>query len=395
VMESVTSPASPWLHLISRSSLGLLALGALACDPGIDDSTGSSTTSDSGSTTSTTSSSDSGSTSGATSTSGNDDTTTTTTTGADSYTSTTTGVDPTTSDSSDSSDSSGSSGTGMPSCEGTIDLGDTLPVLELGDTLTESNDFAPTCFPQCAADAAYSWTAPADGTYTIDTVGSFYDTGLYVLDGCDGMGDEIACNDDAFGLISGVFVDLVAGQTITIIVDGFGLEEGPFQLNIVEGMAYECFGWRGCGPDEYCQAGTCVPEEFGSDSGDWGSGTDGGWSGSGTDGGWSGSETGNPGSGGWSGSGTDGGWSGSETGNPGSGGWTSWGGSDSDGGWTSWGGSTTGGGWTSWGGSDSDGGWTSWGGSDSGGWGSDSDGGWGGSGSDGGELCDLWYAGKG
>ena len=75
------------------------------------------------------------------------------------------------------------------------------------------------------------WTAPATGTYVIDTSGSSYDTLIFVREGgCNGL--ELACNDDTpQDLTSAVQVDLVAGQIISIFVDGFS-GTGSFNLHI-------------------------------------------------------------------------------------------------------------------------------------------------------------------
>jgi hypothetical protein len=78
-----------------------------------------------------------------------------------------------------------------------------------------------------------TWTAPAGGTYLIDTLGSAIDTVLYVLDGCNG--NELACNDDADKdlLTSAVTIDLFAGEQILIVVDGYdGAASGSFELYI-------------------------------------------------------------------------------------------------------------------------------------------------------------------
>jgi hypothetical protein len=77
----------------------------------------------------------------------------------------------------------------------------------------------------------YEFTAPADGTYTFDTVGSLYDTVLYVLDGCEGA--ELDCDDDsAVGTQSEVVLTLTAGQTVIVVVDGFSSNSGDYVLNV-------------------------------------------------------------------------------------------------------------------------------------------------------------------
>jgi hypothetical protein len=82
-----------------------------------------------------------------------------------------------------------------------------------------------------AADFTLLFTAPSTGTFTFDTVGSDYDTVLALLDGsCEG--NEIDCNDDSHGLQSEVSVDLLAGQSVTVVVTGYAGAYGPFMLNV-------------------------------------------------------------------------------------------------------------------------------------------------------------------
>ena len=86
-----------------------------------------------------------------------------------------------------------------------------------------------------SSDFVATFVAPQSGTYVIDTFGSDFDTVLAVLDGVCGN-SELACNDDVEGseydLLSEVSVQLHAGQGITIVVDGFDGDTGPFQLNL-------------------------------------------------------------------------------------------------------------------------------------------------------------------
>jgi hypothetical protein len=88
----------------------------------------------------------------------------------------------------------------------------------------------------CAAggdsgDYAVGFTAPYAGTFAFDTFGSEFDTVLSVLAGdCDG--EELACNDDAWGLASEVILMLERGETVTVLVAGFGGDSGPFTFNI-------------------------------------------------------------------------------------------------------------------------------------------------------------------
>jgi hypothetical protein len=80
-------------------------------------------------------------------------------------------------------------------------------------------------------DAAYPFTAPEDGSYRFDTPGSSFDTILHVHAGVC-VAPEIACNDDSGGLQSRVTVSLVADQTVSVVVDGFGTSAGSYTLNV-------------------------------------------------------------------------------------------------------------------------------------------------------------------
>lgn len=111
------------------------------------------------------------------------------------------------------------------------DLGSTVPQTVTGSTTGRPNDATPSCAPSSASDAGYTFTAPANGTYTFDTVGSAFDTVLHVRDGgCSGP--SIACNDDFSGLRSQVQVTLTAGQTVTVVVDGYSSGSGTYVLNV-------------------------------------------------------------------------------------------------------------------------------------------------------------------
>ncbi|NEQ15516.1 MAG: hypothetical protein F6K44_17525 [Moorea sp. SIO3E2] len=81
--------------------------------------------------------------------------------------------------------------------------------------------------------AWWSWTAAADGTVTIDTFGSNYDTTLAVYTGSAVNSlTEIDSNDDSFGLQSQVEFTVTAGTTYQIAVDGFSSRTGLIDLNI-------------------------------------------------------------------------------------------------------------------------------------------------------------------
>ncbi|MGK4007579.1 MXAN_6577-like cysteine-rich protein [Sorangium sp. So ce1036] len=117
-------------------------------------------------------------------------------------------------------------------CATAIDLGSTVPQTAEGRTTARPNTHDTSCDDDAAApDVVYTFTAPEDGYYVVDTVGSAFDTIVQVREGSC-AGDALACNDDAGGSQSAVNVPLRAGQTVAVIVDGYSMEEGSYTLNI-------------------------------------------------------------------------------------------------------------------------------------------------------------------
>jgi hypothetical protein len=118
-------------------------------------------------------------------------------------------------------------------CPPAFDLGGMVPVIQMGMNLQGPSAIGGSCGGDGAPESVFTWTAPADGNYDIDTFGSNFDTLLYVFDGTCG-GTELGCNDDNMGTTSLVNVNLVAGQVIYIVVDGFGANFGNWTLNITQ-----------------------------------------------------------------------------------------------------------------------------------------------------------------
>jgi hypothetical protein len=81
------------------------------------------------------------------------------------------------------------------------------------------------------------FTAPTDGTYAFDTRGSAFDTVLGVYDGC--AGNELACNDFGPAGDALAIVDLLAGQSVTVVVDGMYGASGAFDLEVLEVLPEE------------------------------------------------------------------------------------------------------------------------------------------------------------
>ncbi len=117
-----------------------------------------------------------------------------------------------------------------PTCTGTPIPG-ALPKVMLGNTSGGLDEHAGGCGGAGSPDHLYRFVAPGPGLYRIHTLGSAFDTVLYAWSECDGP--ELACSDDAnLELQSELFVELAAGQTIYVIVDGLAGAAGAYQLNV-------------------------------------------------------------------------------------------------------------------------------------------------------------------
>jgi hypothetical protein len=85
----------------------------------------------------------------------------------------------------------------------------------------------------------YRYTATETRRLQADTIGSDYDTVLGVFTGGRFDAVEVACNDDRFGLDSGVRFRAEAGQTYTFMIGsccGNG-DDDPFTRNLVFSLA--------------------------------------------------------------------------------------------------------------------------------------------------------------
>jgi hypothetical protein len=120
------------------------------------------------------------------------------------------------------------SGAAPPGCP-QADLGSTLPTLVSGTTADASSALSGSCGGD-GPEATFLFTAPVDGTYLFDTSGSDFDTVLY-LRAASCTGEELACNDDSEGVTSQVTVDLMAGESIVVVVDSLDTG-GDFTLSI-------------------------------------------------------------------------------------------------------------------------------------------------------------------
>ncbi|MCC7538750.1 MAG: putative metal-binding motif-containing protein [Deltaproteobacteria bacterium] len=139
---------------------------------------------------------------------------------------------------------------GIPECFGSCPEVELMPVVGAavlsGDTTFSPQRLSGSCGGNEAPEIAVGWTAPFTGEFVFDTVGSGYDTLLYLQDSfCGGPELPGACNDDTFGTQSRVSAFLFEGQRIVVVLDGFGTGRGFVQLNISAGgttsEAGQCF----------------------------------------------------------------------------------------------------------------------------------------------------------
>jgi hypothetical protein len=124
-----------------------------------------------------------------------------------------------------------------PNCPDQSLVGELLPVTIMGSNNGGEDGLQASCGSPGGEDLAFTWSAPADATYRIDTLGSDFDTVLAVYQGSCINAPELACNDDApgAGATSAVNLALAQGDEVTIYVDGYDDSEvGNYVLHISE-----------------------------------------------------------------------------------------------------------------------------------------------------------------
>ena len=112
-----------------------------------------------------------------------------------------------------------------------------LPFNATGYTCDNVHDYDEVCpyTGSTAPDVVYSYTPGANETINIDLYGSGYDTKVYVYED-DCVPPYYACNDDFYSnYVSAIFgLDIYAGHTYYIVVDGYGTECGDYIILVEE-----------------------------------------------------------------------------------------------------------------------------------------------------------------
>jgi len=150
------------------------------------------------------------------------------------------------------------------------DIGSTVaPNVANGDVSTLTATMTGTCGGGAVGpDTCFTFTAPAADNYIFDTVGSTYDTVLYVVDFLTGT--SLGCNDDFTGTQSQVTIPLALGQQVNVVVDAYSATPtGTYVLNISLALPESiCDDWTDndsdgvfdCADPTSCQGtATCTP----------------------------------------------------------------------------------------------------------------------------------------
>lgn len=111
----------------------------------------------------------------------------------------------------------------------------------VGDLTNAGNDGHASCGASYdSPDVWYRWVAGEEETISLDTFGSSYDTVLSVHEGCPGsISNQVACNDDVYGLQSALTFDVVPGRTYWIRVSGGQGAVGTYNLRLGPGGGIE------------------------------------------------------------------------------------------------------------------------------------------------------------
>jgi hypothetical protein len=161
-------------------------------------------------------------------------------------------------DSAASTDDGAATTTGALDCA-EHDAGSAYPLTVAETTVGASDDFTPSCGRGQGEDVAIRWTAPAAGTYLVDTMGSSIDTILAVFSDCDGpeigCDDDIALNDGGLDFDSALPVTLEQDESILIVVDGTNNAAGEVVVHVTWHAYGNCLDYdlaAACGPGEAC-----------------------------------------------------------------------------------------------------------------------------------------------
>lgn len=119
-----------------------------------------------------------------------------------------------------------------------------VPFIDNGDTWDKTDNytsFAP-CTGSNSLDVIYSFIPTYTGSHTIAIDSATYDTYLYVrtTGACPGS-VQVACDDDGGpGLWSLINMNMTAGTTYFIVVDGFSEDSGSYRIRVNSNCLINC-----------------------------------------------------------------------------------------------------------------------------------------------------------
>ena len=125
-----------------------------------------------------------------------------------------------------------------------------LPYTDTGTTAGAINDYDEVCpfTGSTSPDVVYSYTPAADQTIDISMCTGLpeteYDTKIYVYENTCPDGGPFACNDDGCSTSFTSFasellgLNLTAGNTYYIVVDGYGGDFGNYTIEVTEGQPW-------------------------------------------------------------------------------------------------------------------------------------------------------------
>ena len=118
-------------------------------------------------------------------------------------------------------------------CDGAVPM-DSFPFSFNQSTLTDATstgDPEPSCLPTFGNGVWFSFMAPTSGTFSVDTLGSDYDTGLGIYTGTCFSPDQFACDDDGGGeLTSSLSIPVLGGLTYHVLSGGYNSQVGQLVL---------------------------------------------------------------------------------------------------------------------------------------------------------------------
>ena len=131
-------------------------------------------------------------------------------------------------------------------CSGAIALTNGAPFAQNTWTATSTGDPAPGCVPSLGKGVWFTYTPPLNGTITISTCGSDFDTALGVYSGSCGALTQVACDDDngpsCSGLTASVAFTGTAGVTYYILAGGWNSHNGNLGIMATSPWNDQCTG---------------------------------------------------------------------------------------------------------------------------------------------------------